>query len=261
MDGKIVYGVEHGVARFVINSPARMNAMSLAMWRAFPALVEKAVADPAVTAIVLEGAPDQAFCAGADISKFKVERSGAASVEAYDLAVEAAETALANAEKPTLALIRGICYGGGLGLAMTCDLRLARADAKFRLPAARLGIGYSMQGVSRLARRLGLAATSEIMFTANSFDALGGKALGIVQHVFSVAEFDNAVAGYIANIAHNAPLSMRAAKRALTAFENAMAPAATPAVVQAIVDCYESHDYREGQQAFAEKRLPRFTGT
>ena len=260
MPGHIRFAVEESIATLTIDHPARLNAMSLPMWRAVPALVAKAVADPAVSMIALAGEGGKAFCAGADISRFGAERTGAKAVAAYDAAVEQAETALAQAAKPTVALIGGLCFGGGLGLAMTCDLRLCSDAARFRLPAARLGIGYGLPGVARLTRRLGFAAAAEILFTARIFDAVEAKGLGIVSRVFPAARFAQDCAAYLAVIAQNAPLSLIAAKSALVELEKPEAARIPAAVDAAVAACYESADYAEGQLAFAQKRQPFFHG-
>lgn len=258
MSAQISYRVDGPVATLVIDQPARLNAMSLAMWRALPDLIARAAADPAIRAIALTGAGDKAFCAGADIARFGEERSGAQAVAAYDAAVEAAETALAEAAKPTVARINGLCYGGGLGLAMACDLRLTQVEARFRLPAARLGIGYGFAGVARLARRLGFSASAEILFTAAAFDAQEAMRLGIVSRVWSAEEFAAQASEYLAIIGANAPLSLIAAKRALIELEK---PVANVAAAQAaIAACYESEDYAEGRLAFAQRREPQFRG-
>ena len=260
MPGQIHFAIENAVATLTIDHPAKLNAMSLAMWRCIPALVAQAVADPAVSVIVLTGGGGKAFCAGADISRFGHERAGAAAVAAYDAAVERAETALAQAAKPTVALIGGLCFGGGLGLAMTCDLRLCSDAARFRLPAARLGIGYGLPGVARLTQRLGFAAAAEILFTARIFDAAEAKGLGIVSRICTAARFAQDSAALLADIAGNAPLSLLAAKSALVELAKPENVRNAAAVNAAVAACYESADYAEGQLAFAQKRLPVFRG-
>ena len=260
MHGQIRFAVEHAVATLTIDHPTKLNAMSLAMWRAIPALVAQAVADPAVRVIVVTGAGDKAFCAGADISRFGTERTGAEAVAAYDAAVEQAETALAQAAKPTVALIGGLCFGGGLGLAIACDLRLCSDAARFRLPAARLGIGYGLPGVARLTQRLGFAAAAEILFTARIFDAAEAKGLGIVSRISAAERFAQDSASLLADIAGNAPLSLMAAKSALVELEKPESERDASAVDAAVAACYESADYAEGQLAFAQKRAPIFQG-
>ena len=249
--------VKDAIATLTIDRPDRLNAMCLAMWQALPALVAQADADPAARLIALAGA-GKAFCAGADISRFGAERGDAAAAAAYDAAVERAEAALAGARKPTVALIHGLCFGGGLGLALCCDLRLASDAASFRLPAAKLGIGYGLAGVARLHRRLGPGAAAEILFAAQVHDAAQARELGIATRIFAAADFSRACEDYCAAIAANAPLSLRAAKLALAFLERPDGGEA--AVHAAVAACYGSADYAEGRLAFAQKRAPRFEG-
>ena len=259
MTGTITYGSENGLARLQINQPDRLNAMSLDMWRALPNLMARAGADPAVRAIVLAGTGPRAFCAGADISRFATERSGAAAA-AYDGLVERAETALAESAKPTIALLRGICYGGGVGLALACDLRVADDAATFCVPAARLGIGYAPTGVARCARRLGFGATAEIFFTARVFSASEALALGLATRVFPVESFAAEADAYLAAIAENAPLALRAVKAALLELDKLEAQRDFSNAQACVAACHDSADYAEGQAAFAQKRPPQFRG-
>ena len=149
MSGTIDYSSSDGIARLTISQPEKHNALTLAMWRAIPALVARAIDEQDVRVIALTGAGNSAFSAGADISHFAVERDGAVAVQAYDEAVAAAETALVQAAKPTLALVTGLCFGGGVGLASSCDIRLVNASARFRVPAAR----RSLKGCFRPSAR------------------------------------------------------------------------------------------------------------
>ena len=260
MTGTITYAAENGLARLQISQQHRLNAMSLDMWRLLPDLIARAGADPTVRAIVLAGSGTRAFCAGADISRFAAERSGAAAAAAYDGCVERAETALAESAKPTIALLRGICYGGGVGLALACDLRLADDSATFRVPAAKLGIGYAPHGVARCVRRLGFGATAEIFFTARVFCASQALALGLATRVFPVADFAAEADAYLAAIAENAPLSLRAVKAALRELDKPEAQRDFSHAKAAVAACYDSADYAEGQAAFAQKRPPQFQG-
>ena len=261
MTGTIAYTVENGLARLEISQPQRLNAMSLDMWRCLPGLIARAEADPKVRALVLAGSGTRAFCAGADISRFATERSGAAAVIAYDGCVERAETALAEAAKPTIALLRGICFGGGVGLALACDLRLADEAATFCVPAAKLGIGYAPHGVARCVRRLGYGATADIFFTARVFSAPQALAIGLATRVFPVAGFAAEADAYLAAIVANAPLSLRAVKSALVELEKPETQRDFAGAEAIIATCYDSADYAEGQAAFAQKRPPQFQGT
>ncbi len=256
----LLYACDGALARITISQPAKMNAMAFQMWQALPELVARAAADPQVRAIVLEGDGEKAFCAGADISQFGAQRSDPEGVAAYDRAVAQGMAALAQAAKPTIAVIRGICFGGGFGLAMACDIRLARADARFRVPAARLGLGYGYEGVKLFVHKLGPDVAADILFSARILDAPEAERLGVVAKVWDAASFATDCAAYLDSVAANAPLTLMAAKAALTELakpDSARDPARVAALVAA---CFGSADYKEGQAAFKEKRTPQFRG-
>jgi enoyl-CoA hydratase/carnithine racemase len=256
----IRYTAQNRVASLVIDQPAKMNAMTLEMWSSLPELIERAERDPDLRLITLRGEGRRAFCAGADISQFGEKRAGADSVAAYDNAVSKGNAALAASTKPTLALISGICFGGGFGLAMCCDLRVATAESRFRVPAARLGLGYAFSNLEILAHKIGVGPTADLLFSARTIDAAEAAAMGIVNAVFSTENFESEAQAYAARIAGNAPLTLKAVKAALV--EMAMPEAQRdPRRVDALVKaCFSSEDYREGRAAFAEKREPVFRG-
>jgi enoyl-CoA hydratase/carnithine racemase len=257
---RLDYAAEGGLATITIHNPARRNAMTLDMWRALPDLAARADADPAIRAIVLTGAGDLAFCAGADISQFGEARGSEAAVAEYDRAVAAGDRALARAAKPTIAVIRGLCFGGGLGLAMACDLRLARAGARFRFPAARLGLGYGYDGVRTLVRQLGHAVAADLLFSARIVEDAEAERLGLVNRLWPATCFEAEAAGYLAGVAANAPLTLMTAKRALAELARDAAERDREAVAALVAACFRSADYREGQAAFREKREPVFRG-
>lgn len=254
------YEAEGGIARLVVDQPEKMNAMTYAMWSSLPDHVARAEADAAVRAIVVTGAGERAFCAGADISQFGDIRDGDDATRAYDEAYLGGCAALANASKPSIAVIRGVCFGGGVGLAMSCDIRLARADARFRVPAARLGLGYAYDGIAALVGRLGLGATADLLFSARIVDAPEAQRLGVVNVLFGQDSFEEEAAAYLAAIAGNAPLTLRAVKQALVALAQPEAGRDRSAADAAVAACFSSSDYKEGQRAFKEKRAPAFTG-
>lgn len=256
----VEYRREGAVGRLVLTQPAKLNAITFDMWASLPGLIASAQDDGQTRLIVVEGAGSKAFSAGADISQFGHQRSAGDAARAYEQAVGAALEALAGARKPTIALVRGLAFGGGLALAMCCDLRLGATDARFRIPAARLGIGYAFASVEALVARLGLDAAADLLLTARTIDGAEGERLGVLTKAWPGATFEDAARDYIGAIAANAPLTLQALKRAL--IECRKAPDARDrAAAAALVDaCMASADYMEGQAAFREKRDPRFRG-
>jgi enoyl-CoA hydratase/carnithine racemase len=256
---KLIARKDGALGWIVFNNPDRHNATSYEMWQSLPRILEAYVKDPEVRVIVLRGAGEKAFSAGADISQFKEKRSGAAAAE-YNAAADAANLALRQCAKPTLAMIRGYCIGGGTAVAVGCDIRIAADDARFGVPAARLGLGYRFDGIKRLASIVGPARTAEIFFTARQFTAQEALQMGLVNRVVAAAELERFVEDTARTISGNAPLTLAAVKRALIELQKDPAERDL-ALCQSMVDaCFASEDYREGQTAFMEKRKPQFRG-
>jgi enoyl-CoA hydratase len=251
---------EGPVGRVVVSNPDKHNAMTTGMWRALPERIAELDADPAVHVIVLTGDGDKAFVSGADISQFESERTEAAAQERYNEAVDAAYMAPVKAGKPVIAAIRGICMGGGLGLAAACDIRLCADDARFRMPAARLGLGYKQAGVQRFVSLMGVQNTFDIFFSARVFDAAEALRMGFVSRVVAPGALDEAVTALAGMIGENAPLTTRAVKLTVNAVLGNHAEANAQSAQAAIDLCNKSADYREGVRAFGEKRKPVFTG-
>jgi enoyl-CoA hydratase/carnithine racemase len=248
------------VATILFSNPQKMNAMTYDMWRAVPQALASLDADPAVHAIVVGGEGEKAFISGADISQFEKLRGTAEAQAEYNRAVEAAYTSPMNCTKPVIARIRGFCFGGGLGFAATCDLRICSSDSQFRMPAARLGVGYSPAGVRRFMNLIGAQNTIDIFMSARKFDAAEALRMGFVSRVVPPAELERVVAEYCEMVAENAPLTIAAAKFAV---QQALKDPADRDLVRAqrMVDtCFASADHKEGRTAFMEKRKPNFTG-
>ena len=257
--GHLQHHVQGHVGYVTFNNPAKFNAMNYDMWCALPVAMKALVDDPQVRLIILQGAGDKAFVSGADISQFNTHRNGDASTH-YNEATQAGYASVLDCPRPTLAKIRGICMGGGLGLALNCDVRMAAADGKFRMPAGRLGLGYAFDGVKRFTEIMGTANTADLFFSARIFGADEALRIGLLKQVIPVAELDAVVGAYAQMVCENAPMTLAAAKRSLLELrknphERDMAG------VQAMVDaCFTSEDYKEGRKAFAEKRTPQFQG-
>ncbi|HUN38827.1 MAG TPA: enoyl-CoA hydratase [Acetobacteraceae bacterium] len=256
---KMLAQIEGPVGWIVFNNPARRNAVSLEMWETIPAIIDRFETDPAVRVIVLRGAGETAFVSGADISQFEQARSSPEANIRYENAVNEASRRLHDSAKPTIAMIHGWCIGGGLGIAVSCDLRIVADNAKFGIPAARLGVGYGHKGVKKLMDLVGPSFTKEIFFTARHFSAAEALAMGLVNRVLPPAELETYVRGYCATIADNAPLTMHALKR--TVGELLKGPEGDLALSDRLVQsCFASKDFIEGRRAFMEKRRPGFRG-
>jgi len=244
----------------MFNNPERRNALSLDMWQAIPVILEDFERDPAIRVIVLRGQGEKAFISGADISQFEQQRSSAESVAEYDRIAEGAGNALQASRKPTIAMIRGYCIGGGLGVAVQCDMRVAAEGARFAVPAARLGLGYRWGGVKKLVDLVGPAYAKEIFYTARQFTAAEAQQMALVNRVLPDAELEGYVRNYCALIAENAPLTMEAVKGVIAELARPGAEIDRAKCEAMVARCFASQDYVEGRRAFMEKRKPVFTG-
>jgi enoyl-CoA hydratase len=249
---------EGGIGWLVFNNPARSNAVSVGMWEAIPRVLEDFAADREIRCVVLAGEGDKAFVSGADISQFESQRSGPEAVQRYEELAEGAQAKLAGFDKPTIAMVRGYCLGAGVNIAAICDLRIAGDDARFGIPAAKMGLGYRASSMENLVAVVGAAYAKEIMITARQFSAAEAKEMGLVQRVVPAAELEKFTREYCEAIAANAPLTMRAAKRIIREVTRSQYDAAL--CRNWVKECFESADYAEGRKAFMEKRKPVFTG-
>jgi len=257
---KILSSKRDGVGSLIFNNPEKRNAFSLEMSLAAADVIEDFAADPDVRVIVLSGAGDKAFVSGGDISKFEGARATPEQVAEYTRKGARFRTLLRSVGKPTVAMIRGYCLGGGLAIALNCDLRIAADDSQFGIPAARLGIGYNAEGLTQLVRLVGPSTAKEILYTARRYNAQEALRIGLINQVVPVAELADYVAKYAATIAGNAPLSIVSAKRVVDEIVKDAADRDVALCEKVVADCFKSQDYIEGRRAFMEKRRPVFTG-
>ena len=254
-------GRKDGAVGYVIfNNPARHNAVSLDMWQAMSTVMDEFLGDAEIRVLVVSGAGDKAFVSGADISKFESERATREAVAAYAAASKAAYDRLYDFPKPTLARIRGYCIGGGVNLALCCDLRICTQDARFAIPAARLGLGYGYTGLKRLSDVIGTARAMEMFYTARQFSAREAFDMGLVNACVPEGNLDDTVQDITRRIAENAPLTLAAIKRATREIARDAGDRDLDALEAMVQACFDSQDYIEGRRAFMEKRKPEFKG-
>jgi len=255
---RIVARKEGATGWLIFNNPERRNAVSIDMWEAIPQVLERFAADSEVRLVVLAGAGDKAFVSGADISQFESQRSNPEAVQRYEEIAEGAQRRLQTYDKPVLAMIRGYCLGAGVNIANVCDLRIASEDARFGIPAAKMGLGYRASSMKNLVDTVGAPYAREIMLTGRQFTAAEAKAMGLVHHVVPVSELESFTRKLCGDIAANAPLTMRAAKRIIRELTKKDFDAALCRTW--VKECFDSEDYAEGRRAFMEKRKPVFKG-
>src|SRR5262249_28525628 len=235
--------------------------VSQEMWQLMPEYVSELTADDAIRVVILRGAGDQAFVAGADISQFKDRRRNMADEEEYRRISGRGQESLTTLTKPLLAMIHGYCVGGGVGIAVGCDFRIASDDASFGIPAARLGLGYHYHGMEKLMKLVGPAYTKEIFFTARTdFSAADALGMGLVNHVVPKAELETFTRRYADAIAKNAPLRIRSPTTTAQRLLRPPADRDLALLDKLMADCFNSQDYQEGVKAFSEKRRPQFQG-
>lgn len=259
-DGKIGTEVDDGVGLITFNNSEKRNAMSVEMWDGLARALDEFERDDAVRVVVLTGAGHQAFVSGADISQFETRRGDANARREYDKQTGAGHERLARFAKPVIARIRGHCLGGGLAIALKADLRIAAEDSRFGIPAARLGIAYGFDAVDQLVRAVGPAHARMLLYTGVHVDGREAARMGLINEVVPDAELSERVVDLARTIADNAPLSVRAAKVAVTAALTSPESRDADAVERAAAACFDSEDYKEGRTAFLEKRAPRFAG-
>lgn len=260
MTDSILIRREGAVGRLILNRPERLNAFNLDMWENLPGRLDELTSDPDIRVVIVSGAGEKAFGAGADISEFEDNRRDPATAAVYDEANERAFSALRNCARPTIAMIRGFCIGGGCAVALCCDIRVAASDAVFALTPGRLGLGYPFSGIEHAVQELGPASARYLFLTAARVNSDKALELGLIQEACEPDGLESRCDELAAQIAANAPLTLAALK--FTIRQGALASAARDmkAVREHIDACFRSEDYREGLAAFREKRAPEFKG-
>ena len=260
MTDKVLTRKDGAIGRLIFNNPDKLNAISLEMWEGMGKGVEIFESDPEIRVIVVSGAGGKSFVAGADVSKYEEERMGENAQEHYAQTGEKALSALYNSTKVTVAAIDGWCIGGGISVAVSCDLRYCSDKSKFGQPAMRYGIGYRYKSLRRLADIVGIPASKDMLLGGLQFDAQEAFAKGLVGRVVPEAEFGAFIEKTVGDIARGAPLTARQVKYTLNTIVKDPADRDLARCEEMFQICYASDDYKEGIRAFAEKRKPVFHG-
>jgi len=248
------------VGRIVFNNPARHNAVSLEMWEGLACIAQEFALDPDIRVVIVQGAGDKAFVSGADISEFEGQRDSAQATHRYDAIAAKGMQALKGLNKPTIALIQGYCIGGGLAVALNCDIRIAADQAQFAVPAAKLGLGYEFDGVRKLVDVVGPSFAQEIFFTARQFSAPEALAMGLINRMVPVGELHDYVEHYAGLIAANAPMTVASIKTIVGEIVKDEALRDVGWCDRLVAACFNSEDFKEGRTAFMAKRPPQFKG-
>jgi enoyl-CoA hydratase/carnithine racemase len=248
------------VGWIVFNQPAKKNAINDAMWRGIPEAMARYDADREVRCVAFRGAGTEAFASGADISEFAKIRAERAAVSQYDGLLDRVLHSIQGSPKPSVAMIHGFCMGGGLEVALACDLRYCGRSAQFGIPAAKLGLAYSVEGHKRLLETVGHARAREIMFLGRRYPADEAFAMGLVHRILPDEELEKFTTEVIDTLVQNAPLSIANSKTQIEEYVKASGEPDHARMQAAIERCAKSADYEEGRRAFMEKRKPRFSG-
>jgi enoyl-CoA hydratase/carnithine racemase len=242
------------------NNPERHNALSVDMWEAITPLLNIAENDERIRLVVFSGAGEKAFVSGADITQFEDMRAAKEAVARYELMAEQALMGIYNFSKPTLARIKGYCIGGGVNVAMSCDIRIAADDSIFSIPAARLGLGYRYSALKNLVDLVGPAVAKDLFFTARRINAAEALDVGLITRISESGRLDELETEYKKALAENAPITVCAGKAIITQILKPSPEVDHEYCRQLIKNCFESEDYAEGRRAFMEKRKPVFRG-
>jgi len=259
-EGRLLVEKRGAAGWLVFDNPEKRNALNAVMWRGIPEALARFEADSDVRCVVLRGSGTKAFTAGADISDFEKIRAERPSGK-YDSFLDQVLDAIQGSSKPSIAMIHGFCFGGGLELALACDLRYCGTSAQFAIPAAKLGVGYNIEGHKRLLETVGQARAREIMMLGRRYNAEEAVTMGLVHRAMPDTELEGFTDEILKTLSENAPLSIANSKTIIEEFVKASGEPDHARMKASIERCRSSSDTQEGRRAFMEKRKPNFTGS
>ncbi|MFZ4451609.1 enoyl-CoA hydratase-related protein [Salibacterium aidingense] len=246
-----------GIATLYFNRPEKRNALTYEMWKALPDLLDEVDKDQDIKVLILRGSDEKAFAAGADINEFKTLRYSFEGAKEYNNKTLLAEEKLDNLSKPTISLIQGYCVGGGCELAVTCDFRFSDTTGKFAITPAKLGLIYNLPGTKNLVDLVGPASAKDILYSGRILNAEEASDIGLIERLYSPEKVVEETYNYAHCLANNAQISIRGAKRIIREV-NKGATEESEEIANLVLSSFDSEDYKEGVQAFLEKRKPNF---
>jgi len=257
-DDHLLLNRSEDIAWIVFNRPDKRNALSLDMWQRLPALIDEVEDDPAVRVVVLRGVDERAFSAGADIAEFPTHRATEEGARRSGEITEAAQARIAAMRKPSIAMVQGPCIGGACGIAVACDFRFSDTSGTFGITPSTLGIVYTLAATKRLADLVGPAKAKYILFSGRKLDAAAAERIGLVDDVFAPADLEARVVDFARTLASRAQFSVRGTKRIVQLITQGVT-ADNDESVRLNLESYATEDFREGVQAFLDKRPANFT--
>jgi enoyl-CoA hydratase/carnithine racemase len=249
--------IDGAIAQLILNRPDKRNALTRAMWAAIAEHAAAVAGNPEVKVLVLRGATPAAFAAGADIAEFEEVFAASEQAHAYQEVVHAAYDAIADLAKPTIAMVRGVCFGGGCALALCCDLRYADESATFCIPPARLGLAYSLAETRRLVELVGPSTAKEMLMGARVIEADEALRTGLATRLFRAADLERETTAFADRLCELSQFTIRATKAVIRDILNG-AVTETETSQRLFEEQFQSADYIEGRNAFLEKRAPNF---
>ena len=262
--GRIDLNIDGGLARITLNNPSQRNAMTTAMWQQLAQTLDVLEADSGVRAVVVSGAGERAFCAGANIDELTAAMHDAEEMRRQNALIRTVQVKLQQLSRPTLAVIRGACYGGGCGLALACDIRLAEMGASFAITPAKLGILYSLVDTRRLVSAVGQANARELLLTGLPVTAERAQQIGLVQRLAETAQLVQVESEIATSLVENSQYSLRWTKATLEFLSHSETDsreerdAERTLLESAFEDAFSGSDFREGGAAFLARRKARF---